>query len=71
MSCANFDNCHGQGNAALIHLGHTICADLRNGRSLDDEFAGLMKSNLTSDQGEALMGTSVAAYCPEYLHLFH
>jgi hypothetical protein len=31
---------------------------------VNDVFAGLMKSNLTSDQGEALMGTSVAAYCP-------
>jgi hypothetical protein len=29
-----------------------------------------MKSNLTSDQGEALMGTSLAAYCPECLHIF-
>jgi hypothetical protein len=62
---------HGLGNAGLIQIGHSMCADLRKDRSLDDEFAGVMKSNLTSDQGQALMGASVAAYCPEYLHLFN
>ena len=71
VSCAAFDNCHGLGNAGLIQLGHKICAEFRDGSSASDVFAGLMKSNLTSDQGQGLMGASVAAYCPEYIHLFN
>jgi uncharacterized protein DUF732 len=70
LSCANFSNCQGRGNAQMIRLGKAICTDFRNGRSASDEFSGLMKSNLSSDQAEALMGASVAAYCPEYKYLF-
>ncbi len=71
VSCAAFDNCHGMGNAGLIQLGHSICAEFRDGRSASDVFAGLMKSNVTSDQAQGLMGASVGAYCPEYAHLFN
>ena len=51
----------------LIHLGHTICHDLDNGKSAIDEMHGLYSAaDISEHDAGALVGASVGAYCPQY-----
>jgi hypothetical protein len=53
--------------ATLIHLGHTICSDLSNGRTPDAEMKGIFAAaQITEEQAAMLVVAAINGYCPQY-----
>jgi hypothetical protein len=64
-------NAEGIGHRAsrdgLIHLGHTICSDLSNGRTPDAEMKGMYgAADLSMHDAAMLVVAAINAYCPQY-----
>jgi hypothetical protein len=51
----------------LIHLGHTICSDLKRREKPDAEMKGMFaEANITEQQVAMLVVAAINSYCPEY-----
>lgn len=70
VMCENLSSgCDGVANSVLFNLADSVCEALDAGNDMPALIAVLIDSGMTAKDSGTVIGTSVAAYCPEYTYL--